>query len=145
MKKVFFLSLFIVLIIGNCAQEKKSPIVGAWQMISGTYTTPDTVINFPVSNNAKHMKIIGEKYFSTVWQDTTIDKSDWWYAGFNGGTYTFADGIYTEEEIYFMSPSNIGTKPAFKAEIKNDTLVLTYIFEKPRDGYSNVEKWQRLK
>jgi hypothetical protein len=144
MKKVIFLGLVIALIIGSCAQENKSPIEGAWQMISGIYTTPDTVIKYPVNINAKHMKIISERYFSTVWQDTTIDKSDWWYAGFNGGTYTFADGIYTEEEMYFMSPPNIGSKPAFKAEIKNDTLVLTYIFEKPKDGYSNVEKWKRL-
>jgi hypothetical protein len=144
MKKAICLSLIIAMIIGSCTQEKKSPIEGAWQLISGKDVTPDTVYNFPVSINGKHMKIIGKRYFSTIWQDTTINKSDWWSDGFNGGTYTFVDGIYTEEEMYFITPSNIGSKPSFKAEIKNDTLVLTYIFKQAADGYSSVEKWKRL-
>ena len=90
------------------------------------------------------MKIIGKKYFSTVWQDTTINKSDFWCAGFNGGTYTFENGVYTETEMYFNLPSNIGSKVAFKAEFENDTLVLTYIPQGETDIYSNTEKWKRL-
>ncbi|MCX6334759.1 MAG: hypothetical protein NT092_10735 [Bacteroidia bacterium] len=140
MKKSVFLSLIIALIIGSCSQEKNSPIEGAWKLISGNYTTPDTVENYPLSSN--NMKIIDKKYFSTIWQDTTMDKSNWWSSGFNGGTYTIENGVYTEYLLYFSLPSNIGNKAAFKAEIKNDTLILTYIFKKA--GYSNVEKWKRL-
>jgi len=33
------------------------------------------------------MKISGKKYFSTIWQDTILEKSNFWSAGFNGGTY----------------------------------------------------------
>jgi hypothetical protein len=143
MKKTIFLILTVAFIVGGCTQEKKSPIEGAWKLISGKSVTPDTVMNYPVSINGNHIKIIGKKYFTTIWQDTTI-KSDWWSDGFNGGTYTFVDGIYTEDEMYFITPGNIGSKPAFKAEIKNDTLVLTYIFKKAADGYSNIEKWKRL-
>ncbi len=144
MKKVIFLSLVVALVIASCTQEKESPIEGTWQLISGKDVTPDTVYNYPVSINGKYMKIIDKRYFSTVWQDTTINKSDGSYAGFNGGTYTFENGIYTEEEMYFILPSNIGSNPAFKAEIKNDTLVLTYIFKKAADGYFSIEKWKRL-
>lgn len=145
MKKIVFLGLIVSLILSCTQQKVKSPIEGAWQLISGNETTPDTVINYPFSNKGSFMKIIGEKYFATVWQDSIINKSDWLYSGFNGGTYTFVNGIYTEEENYFSLPANIGSKPAFKAEIKNDTLVMTYISEKPAEGYSSIEKWKRLK
>jgi hypothetical protein len=90
------------------------------------------------------MKIIGKKYFSTTFQDTTRDKSDWYYAGFNGGTYTFENGVYTETLTCFSSPAMIGRKLAFKTEFKNDTLVITYIPEKSTEGLSFVEKWKRL-
>ena len=33
MKRVIFLSLIILLIIGSCIQEKKSPIEGAWKLV----------------------------------------------------------------------------------------------------------------
>lgn len=144
MKKNLFIGMIILLIIINCTQEKKSPVEGSWKLLSGKYATPDSVMNYPLSNNAHYMKIIGKKYFSTTWQDTTFNKSSFYYAGFNGGTYTFENGIYTETEMCFSSPSNIGIKVAFKAEINNDTLVLTNIPEKEAAGYSFIEKWKRL-
>jgi hypothetical protein len=144
MKRAIFLSLIIAFIIGSCTQEKNPAIEGSWKLLSGNYTTPDTVINYPLSNSGNHMKIIGKKYFSTIWQDTIINKSDWWYAGFNGGTYTFENGVYTETLMYFNNISSIGGKAAFKAEFKNDTLVLTGITENATDRYSYIEKWKRL-
>ncbi len=145
MKKIIFLSLIISLIIVSCIQQEvKSPIEGSWKLLSGNETTPDTAINYPISTNGKFMKIISKKYYSTVWQDTTINKFIWCYAGFNGGTYTFENGVYTETATYFSLLPNIGSKVAFKVEIKNDTLVMTYIPEKATAGYSSIEKWKRL-
>jgi hypothetical protein len=144
-KKSFFIVLGISLIIGSCThQEVKSPIEGAWNLISGDETSPDTTIHYQRSTNSHYMKIIGEKYFSTTWQDTTRDKSDFYYSGFNGGTYTFVNGVYTETLKCFSNPAYIGRKLAFKTEIKNDTLVITYIPEKSTEGLSFVEKWKRL-
>lgn len=144
MKKIVFLSMIILLIIGSYAQERKSPIEGSWRLVSGKMVTQDTVYNYPVSVNGNHMKIIGEKYFSTIWQDTTINKSDLWYAGFNGGTYTFENGIYTETYMHFTFLSSIGNKFELKVEFKNDTLVLTNIPKGETDKNSMVEKWKRL-
>jgi hypothetical protein len=145
MKKILFLSLIISLIIISCTQQVvNSSIQGAWRLISGNETTPDTSINYPLSTNGRFMKIIGKEYYSTVWQDTTINKSNWLYGGFNGGTYTFENEVYTETATYFSLLPNIGSKVAFKAEIKNDTLVITYIPEKAMVGYSSTEKWKRL-
>ena len=145
MKKITFLSLIIALIIGSCTQGKRSPIEGAWQNVYGKVVSKDTIINYLSTLKDHYMKIIGKKYFTTIWQDTIINKTNWWYSGFNGGTYTFQNGIYTEQELYFSIPSNIGNKVAFKAEIKDDTLILTGI---PLKGYENVtyvEKLKRLK
>lgn len=141
MKKSIFLSLIIFIIIGSCIQEKKSPIEGSWELLFGRVTTPDTVINYPLTDKGHHMKIIGSKYYSTIWQDIKIDKSIWLSAGFNGGTYTFENGIYTEAHTYRSGISNIGSKSVFKAEIINDTLVLTNPSDK---GFTSIEKWKRL-
>ncbi len=144
MKPNTFLCLFIVLLIGSCTQEKKSPIVGAWQLISGRTVTQDTVIIAPASVNGNHMKIIGEKYFSTIWQDTSINKSDLWYAGFNGGTYTFENEVYTESSEYFSILSSIGNTYSAKVEFKGDTMVLTYIPKDANSQVSSVDEWKRL-
>ena len=144
MKNNIFLCLLIALLFGSCNQEKKSPVTGAWQLISGNVVTPDTIINFPVSASGKHMKIIGEKYFSTIWQDTILSKSDIWYAGFNGGTYTFENEVYKETELYFYPISGIGNTWSAKAEFRGDTMVLTYIPEDTDSKNTSVEKWKRL-
>jgi hypothetical protein len=149
MKRILFLSLAAALLIAGCHHEKTfpvetSPIAGAWQLVSGNYITPDTLANFPVTANGHHMKIIGEKYFSTIWQDTTICKSDVWYSGFNGGTYTFKNEVYTETELYFYPISGIGNIWSAKVEIKGDTMVLTYIPADPDSKASSVEVWKRL-
>ena len=146
MKRILVLCMIISSIILSCSQQEvKSPIEGTWQMISGTYITPDTVINYPESTNGKHIKMVGKTYFSTIWQDTTIDKSNMWYGGFNGGTYTFANGVYTETETHFSLLSNIGSKPSFNIEFNSDTAVFTAILTPDTpSGYSNVEKWKRI-
>lgn len=143
MKKIVFLGLFAAFLFGSCTHEQKSPIVGAWQLVSG-YQKLDTTINYPVTANGHHMKIIGEKHFSTIWQDTTLDKSDRWYAGFNGGTYTFKDEVYTETYEYFIWLSSIGNTISYKTEFKSDTMIMTYIPADPDSKASSIEVWKRL-
>lgn len=146
MKKILFASLIIPLIIISCSQpEVKSSIEGSWALVSGKYITPDTVINYPLTSNGNHMKIIGKKYFSTIWQDTTVRNPDWLSSGFNGGDYSFENGVYTENLQYFSLLPNIGGKVTFKADLQNDTLQLTSIPTSDADKYSNIEKWRRLK
>jgi hypothetical protein len=38
MKRTVFLPLVILLIFGGCAQEKKSPVEGAWDLVYGCNT-----------------------------------------------------------------------------------------------------------
>jgi hypothetical protein len=143
MKAILFVCLFSFLLFTNCVKQGKNPLEGSWRLVSGTVETQDTAFSYPLSS--KNMKIIGKKYFSTIWQDTTLDKSNWWSAGFNGGTYTFENGVYTEDLMYFSIPSAIGSKASFKAEINSDTLVLTNIRkEVTNEKYLNVEIWKRL-
>jgi hypothetical protein len=145
MKNFIFLNLIISLIIGSCAQEKRSPIEGSWKLISGKLTTSRSVMIYPLSEHGNHLKMIGDGYFTTIWQDTYIDKSVWMSSGFNGGTYTFENGVYTETISHFADTTFIGYKTAYKAEIKNDTLTISFPTDKEVSEHTSVEKWKRLK
>ena len=144
-KYLIALIAFSFLAGASCQQKTDSPIEGAWQLISARTVIQDTVIFAPASVNSNHMKIIGEKYFSTIWQDTTLNESNIWYAGFNGGTYTFKNEVYTESLEYFNILSSIGGTFSAKVEFTGDTMVLTYLPEDPNSKFSSVEKWKRLK
>jgi len=144
MKRIAFLSLVIALLNVSCSQDQKSPVTGAWQLISGKTVTPDTVIIAPASVHGDYMKIIGEKHFATIWQDLTIDPSNLWHAGFNGGTYTLEDEVYTESLEYFSEESSIGGTFMAKVEFSGDTMILTYIPEDSDSKVTSIEKWKRL-
>jgi hypothetical protein len=88
--------------------------------------------------------MIGDKHFTTIWQDTSLNKEDYWRSGFNGGTYTFVNGIYTENLSYFSSTGSIGKQFSFRTEFKDDTLILTFIPEDPNNTDRYIEKMVRL-
>jgi len=126
MKKVIYLSLIIVLIIGSCTQEKKSPIIGAWQVISWQRIADDTLMwKLGVDYTGTEMKIWSGNYFNFVGRyvrnrDTTIIDN------YGGGTYKL-DGIHCEESyLYFGERSLVGTSQRLLMEIKNDTLIQTW-------------------
>ena len=95
MKRVIFLSLIIAMIIGSCTQEKKSPIEGAWQVISWQRIAGDTLMwKLGVDYTGTEMKIWSGNYFNFVGRyvrnrDTTIIDN------YGGGTYKL-DGIHCD-------------------------------------------------
>lgn len=143
MKKVIFLGLVITVIITCCAQqEAKSPLEGTWQLTNGKGLSPDTTIIYP-GINGKHWKIITKSHFATIYQDTTSDK--FLTNGFNGGTCTFIDGIYTENFTHSSLPSQIGRRMLFKAKIEGNKLFITPCSEDGTDEkYGNFEEYKRL-
>lgn len=140
MKAPLCIFIFIYILMTNCVRQGKNPLEGTWKMISGYSVSKDTIEKFP----GNHMKNIGRNYFSTIWQDTALKNSDW-TGGFNGGTYTFKDGIYSEQFEYFSMTGYIGQKAAMRAEIRNDTLFISPYSDKANDEkYGFFEKWKRL-
>ncbi|MEF8845383.1 MAG: hypothetical protein V5A59_07890 [Bacteroidales bacterium] len=85
------------------------------------------------------MKIIGKNHFSTVWQDTSTQG----YSGFNGGTYSFNNGLYIEHIDY--SERGIVGRAIFKVNFKADTMIFTPATEDGTEKeYGSFEKWKRL-
>ena len=144
MRKLLIFCFSICFLFTNCGKVQRSPLDGTSKLVFGNVVTPDTAFAYPVPAIGGDIKTIGRKYFTTIWQDTASRKSDFWHAGFNGGTYTFENGIYTENLMYFITPSGIGSKVAFKIEIKNDTLVFNYIPARGSDNIKSTEKYVRL-
>ena len=101
--------------------------------------TSEDTIKYP-GENATHMKIIGKTHFATIWQDPN-DES---YEGFNGGTYTFEKGIYTENHKFYSVNSSIGSITHCKVKIEKDRFFMESIAEEgKKPDFSLYEVWKR--
>jgi len=145
MRKTVFLGLIIALIIGSCAQEKKSPIEGAWKLIYGQWHLSDTQnYQFPGNINISQIKMWSKEYFTFVGQyklDTLVTDN------YGGGTYKFEGDRFDEEVIYHASKASVGQKIKILLEIRNDTLIQRWPADdnwKLLEKYS-TEKYIRLK
>lgn len=120
MKKVIFLSLIILLIIGSCTQQEvKSPLEGAWKLISFQQMHGDTIIaQLGKEFTGSEMKIWSGNYFTFIGQykaDTTVNDN------YGGGTYKL-DGNRYEENLIYPNPNTV----KLLLEIKNDTITQTW-------------------
>jgi hypothetical protein len=126
MKKNVFLSLFVILIIGSCTQQQvaKSPLDGAWDVISVRQMHGDTVSDYVGST----LKIWSGNYYNFVgrWSlnGDTMNSFGW-------GTFKLEGDRY-EENLVFPAPNTI----KMLLEIKNDTITQTW----PVDDNGVVDK-----
>jgi hypothetical protein len=147
MKKVIFLSLVIVLIIGGCAQEKKSPIEGIWKLTYGkwyNWNPGDTLTyQFPGNMAIYHVKIFSKGNFTFVGH-YSLDTLT--HDNYGGGTYTLEGDRY-EENVLYAGKSIVNRKIRMIQEIKNDTIIQKWPADenwKLAEKYS-IEKYIRLK
>lgn len=117
---IFILIVFAGLLAFNIAPKKKQSIQGTWILVEGKMVTETEVAKYPASSNSRHMKLITENHFSTVWQDAADENS----GNFNGGFYTFSDGIFTETLTFFSDHSMIGNTAHFKIRLDKDRLYM---------------------
>jgi len=127
MKRVIFLSMAVVLIIGSCTQQvKKSPIEGAWQVISWQRISGDTLMwKLGVDYTGTEMKIWIGNHFNFVGRYTR-NRDTIIVDNYGGGTFKL-EGTHCEESyLYFGERSLVGTSQRLLLEIKNDTLIQTW-------------------
>ena len=142
MKKIILLSLIISLIIGSCAQEKKSPIEGAWKLVYGKWASSDQT--FPAQVQGSSIKFWSKENFAFDGQfkmDTMVMDNYGW------GTYTLDGNKYIEQVILHADKPSIGKAVRLILEIRNDTLIQSYPADenwKLPEKYS-TEKFIRLK
>ena len=147
MKKIIYSIMATTLIILSCTQEEKSPVEGTWQYASSITIAPDTVVNSASENDSGiWLLMIGEKHFSTIWQEEPKDELDLYYEGFDFGTYTYIDGIYSESSMYSTVPGmNNGPNLEYITEFKGDTMFWTVIQDSPDDTIAGSVVWIRFK
>jgi hypothetical protein len=146
MKRTIFSGLIISLIILSCAQEKRSPIEGAWKLIYFDQTINGKMVyQFPGQGNGSQIKMMSKEYFTFVGHfelDTLVVEN------YGGGTYKLEGDKYEEDIIYHTDKSSIGHKINIQLEIRNDTLIQRYPLDNnwklDNNNYS-TEKYIRLK
>jgi len=143
MKALIICSMLVTALCFSCTKEPSYPLEGAWQLIKGEYRSVDSIVSYPMTIHGKHMKIITKMHFATVWQDTTNPSSI--YPGFNGGSYTFVNGFYTEHHEYLLNPSQLGKKSYYKVRLEGDKFFMSPATEDGKDKeFGFYEEWKKL-
>ncbi len=141
MKRFIYAPVAAMLIALLCSTSQvNNSLEGTWILVKGIIITAQDTIKYPATKNAVHMKIIGKTHFATLWQDPNDEN----YAGFNGGTYTFENGIYTENLQFNIDRANIGWKARFKVKLEKDMFYMESIVEEGETPEFTIqEKWKR--
>jgi hypothetical protein len=148
--KTLYLTLTVVvlLLLGTNvaqAQDKKSSIEGAWQLVNVRSMAGDKIMSeLPVNYTGSEIKIWTKTHWVVVgWfkQDTTFSDN------YGGGTYKLDGNKYDENIVYHAYKPYVGKSIKMLLEIKNDTLTQIYPLDKNgqifKQDYS-IEKYIRL-
>jgi hypothetical protein len=139
MKRIFY-SLVIMLIVGGCAQEVKSPVEGTWNLVYGKWTPMEET--YPADIGGGQMKMFSKGYFTHVGQfkmDTIVDNH-------GCGSYILDGNKFEEKIIYRYGGTDQGKFKKLLLDISNDTLILRWPVD---DNWElaeefNIEKYVRL-
>ncbi|HTB23948.1 MAG TPA: hypothetical protein VK711_01200 [Puia sp.] len=145
--------MFIALI--SCESNKNSettavpvnPMIGTWQLISGTTIQGKDTAVTDYTKNKKFLKIINGSYFSFVGHDLTKGKDSMAFYSSGAGTYTLTDSLYTEHLQFCSDRAWEGNDFSFTILIQNDTLTQTGVEKVEKIGVNrlNIERYARVK
>lgn len=140
MKLTFLFPLLIILIIGGCTQEEKSPIEGAWDLVYGNWRVMEET--YPADIGGGQIKMYSKGHFTHVGQfslDTIVDNH-------GCGSYTLDGNRFEEKIIYRYGGTDQGKNIRLLVDVENDTLVIRWPVDdnwKLSERY-NIEKYIRL-
>jgi len=141
MKKhiLFPVAAAMIMLVCNTGTAKDT-LEGSWILVKSTIITPEDTIHLPATENAVHMKIIGKTHFATIWQDPNVEN----YAGFNGGTYTFENGIYTENLQFNSNRASIGWIVSFRVTLEKNRFFMESVDKEGNKPEIEIsEEWKR--
>ena len=148
-KTLLFLIVSTLLSCQSKEQRQKSPIpiIGTWQLITGTIIEKGDTTVTDYTKNLSFIKIINETHFAFLKHDLNKGKGESKAFDAGGGTYTLKDSLYTERLEYYKQKEWEGGKFAFVVTLKNDTLTQTGIekVEGTDINRVNTEIYVRLK
>jgi hypothetical protein len=132
--------LLIILFAGCSTPPQKNKIEGVWELISQKWNGKGEI-------SGRDIKVITDKHFSFIFQDTAEAKSllakktlkdslsaffDDLYAG--AGSYKLVDSIYTETIEFFSNPEHIGQSTDFIVRVDGDRLYQSGKWPTYKDG-----------
>ncbi len=123
------------------------PIVGTWQLISGTTIEKGDTTVIYYTKNLSFIKIINDTHFAFLKHDLNKGKDSSAAFSSGGGRYSLEDSLYTEHLEYCSDREWEGNDFKFTITIKNDTLIQSGIEKVENAGVNrlNIEKYIRLK
>jgi hypothetical protein len=140
---IFFISCSVK---QDRAESKSSPLVGTWQLVSGTIIEKGDTTVTDYTKDRSFIKIINDTHFAFLMHDLNASDSSSVY-GSGGGKYDLVDSIYTEHLEYCNDRKWEGHDFVFTVTIKGDTLVQQGIEKIESAGVNrlNIEKYFRVK
>ncbi|MCY7349998.1 MAG: lipocalin-like domain-containing protein [Cytophagaceae bacterium] len=123
------------------------PIVGTWQLISGTTIEKGDTTVIDYTKNLSFIKIINDTHFAFLKHDLAKGKDSSAAFSAGGGSYSLEDSLYTERLDYCNEREWEGNDFKFTITLKNDTLIQRGIEKVESAGINrlNIEKYIRLK
>ena len=142
MKLILYYVILISLLCTGCKSDTTNPVKGTWELISADWIFGDTV-KFPQSEFDREIKIIDDKYYLYIRQDTT--NPDLFFSG--GGTYTYQNNKFTEVTDFTSWGKGIGHASSYTCKFEGDIWIMTGPVNKEGDiipGWQLYEKWKRI-
>ena len=137
---ISYLAMIMLLIVCGCAQEKKSPIEGAWKWVYAEYRLDN--VEAPVQDDADIIKFWTGGHFSFIGQlksgSDIEDRYGW-------GTYELNGNRYVEHVTFHYDEVYQGESVRMILEIRNDTLIQKWPVDENwvLPGNYNFEKYVR--
>ncbi len=107
----------------NGAAPSPTPIAGTWQLVRGTVIEKGDTTVTDYTKDKSFIKIINDTHFAFLLHDLTKGKDSAAVYASGGGTYSLADGVYTEHLEYCSDRAWEGHDFAFNITIRNDSLI----------------------
>jgi hypothetical protein len=148
-------ALLLLLALAGCdskqnnekAAQPPNPMIGTWELISGTTIQGKDTTVTDYTKNRKFLKIIDNTHFAFVGHDLNKGKDSLAFYTSGAGTYTLTDSTYTEHLQFCSDRAWEGNDFTFTVLIQNDSLTQTGIekVEKVNVNRLNIERYVRVK
>ena len=124
-----------------------NPLVGTWELISGTTIQGKDTTTTDYTKNKKFLKVINETHFAFVGHDLSKGKDSLAFYSSGAGTYSLKDSNYTEHLQFCSDRAWEGNDFSFTIVLHDDSLTQTGIekVEKINVDRLNIERYVRVK
>ena len=142
--------MFLMSCVGkmdNVPKPSVIPIIGTWQLITGTIIEKGDTVVTDYTKNVSFIKIINDTHFAFLQHDLNKGKDSAAVFVSGGGSYSLYDSLYTEHLEYCSARDWEGNNFEFTVDIKNDTLIQSGVEKVQNAGVNrvNIEKYVRIK